>query len=188
MTTSTLRRMRGLGAGVSAAALLAGANMAAAPTAEAYGSNIMTFTTKVNTANCDSSGDRRASKKSGGCFVEDYSDNTFLTTDKGGRAVKFELWSKSGSSWKLRGKVEFHPYAEKLWVYDTSNDGDTIYVDVTTKKYGKQIVVPPGTGKKMDYTVHDMNLAEGSSVKVEVFDGYNEWGGTGQFVTMKGTA
>lgn len=187
MSNTAMRRVRGIGVVASAAALVAGANVAAAPTAEAYGS-VMTFTTKVNTGNCDSEGDRWADKVNGGCFMDDSADDTWFHKDKGGRAVKWELFSKTGSSYHLRAKVEFHPYDEKLWVYDTSNDGDRIYVDVTTKKYGKKIYSPPTTGKKIDIDTANLNLKEGSTVKIEIFDNYTDWGGAEKFTTIKAKA
>ncbi|MFB6550429.1 hypothetical protein [Streptomyces sp. NPDC056405] len=42
------------------------------------------------------------------------------------------------------GKVEFHPDDEKLWVYDTRNDGDTFYVAVG---YSSGITVYDGAGR-----------------------------------------
>ena len=62
------------------------------------------------------------------CFHDDWWDYTRWTEDNGGVGVKIELWL----SGNMIGKVEWHPYGEHLWVYDTRNDSDTFYVEVTS--------------------------------------------------------
>ncbi|WP_117212096.1 hypothetical protein [Allorhizocola rhizosphaerae] len=65
------------------------------------------------------------------CSYPDPADGAFFQRDVGGVAIKVE-WRYPGRG--MVAKAEWHPYGEVLWVYDTENDGDTIYVgllDVT---------------------------------------------------------
>ncbi|HEY9293201.1 MAG TPA: hypothetical protein VIP98_18125 [Microlunatus sp.] len=164
------RRVRTAGLAAGAMAAVAGTTVVAPP-AHAY-SNEWTMVTEVNTSTCASKGDRVARKVTGGCYLADSADNTFFQTDKGGTAIKVEVYTGT----TLRGKLEFHPYSEKVWLYDTSNDGETIYADVWAN--GKQrIMATPGSSKKIEYDIEDLSVDEGNAVALEVYDGYSEWGG-----------
>jgi hypothetical protein len=70
--------------------------------------------------------------------------------------------------------VEFHPNDEKLWVYDTSNDGDTFYVKVGYSSGGTYhnlgTFAAPGTSAVVDYSIHDFDLPEGATVDISVYD------------------
>jgi hypothetical protein len=154
---SVLRRFTGLLAG---AALGAGALFATAAPAQAYSPNPTFSSYYYDTDTCPCSGGN----------LTDPFDNTYFANDAGGYAVKMELVS-SGS---FVGKVEFHPNDEKLWVYDTANDGDTYYVKVGYASGGTYhnlgTFTPPGTTAVLDYSVQDFDIPEGATVDISVYD------------------
>ncbi|MCX3060254.1 hypothetical protein [Streptomyces beihaiensis] len=104
------------------------------------------------------------------CSLSDPFDGTYFAHDAGGYAVKLELRE---NGWYV-GKVEFHPYGEKLWVYDTKNDGDTFYVHVTYSYDGTTHNLgtyhAPGTSAVVDKTVKDFSIPEGAYVDISVYD------------------
>ncbi|MDX2679905.1 hypothetical protein [Streptomyces soliscabiei] len=150
-------RFTGLLAG---AALGAGALSATAAPAQAYSPNPQFHAYYYDTDTCPCSGGN----------LTDPFDNTTFAQDAGGYAVKMEMIN-SGA---FVGKVEFHPNDEKLWLYDTANDGDTYYVKVsytsggTTHNLGT--FSPPGTTAVLDYEVEDFDLPEGAYVDISVYD------------------
>ncbi|MEV5612077.1 hypothetical protein [Streptomyces sp. NPDC052225] len=152
------RRLAGL---FSTAALAVGALLgAAAVPAQAYSPNPAVSSYYRDTDGCPCSGGT----------LDDPFDGTYFAYDAGGYAVKLEL-NQGGS---FVGKVEFHPNDEKLWVYDTKNDGDTFYVQIsytsggTTHNLGT--VTAPGTDAVMDYVVKDYDIPEGAYVDISVYD------------------
>ncbi|MFE9622389.1 hypothetical protein [Streptomyces sp. NPDC006527] len=152
-----IRRFTGLLAG---AALGAGALVATAAPAQAYSPNPTFSSYYYDTDNCPCSGGN----------LTDPFDDTYFANDAGGYAVKMEMVA-SGA---FVGKVEFHPNDEKLWVYDTANDGDTYYVKVGYSSGGTYhnlgTFTPPGTSAVLDYSVQDFDLPEGASVDISVYD------------------
>jgi hypothetical protein len=140
----------------AAGALLAGAT---AP-AQAYSPNPTMHTYYYDTDNCPCSGGN----------LTDPFDNTYFAYDAGALAVKMELLSGGA----FVGKVEFHPNDEKLWVYDTRNDGDSFYVTIGYSSGGSYhslgTVTPPGTDKVVDLTVKDYDIPEGAFVDISVYD------------------
>jgi hypothetical protein len=82
--------------------------------------------------------------------------------DAGGIAVKIELHTSSG----MVAKVEFHPYDEVLWVYDTRDDGDTVYVDVLVDYRSLGLFRGPANGA----ATFDFDIAEGKGVFLHVYD------------------
>ncbi|WP_369030259.1 MULTISPECIES: hypothetical protein [Streptomyces] len=150
------RRTLGLAAGV---ALATGALLgtAVAP-AQAY-SPLPTHTINYrDTDNCP-------------CSISDPFDGTYFEKDAGGYAAKVNLYY--GGSYIA--KVEFHPYAEKLWVYDTKNDGDGIYAeawwfDGSGAYHSTGLVQPTGTSSVIDYKIVDLGIAEGTYVYIDVYD------------------
>lgn len=142
-----------LGAAVSGLVLL----VPFAAAAQAYSPDPTSRTQFFDTSECP-------------CWEYDPADDTYFAHDSGGEAVKIELWDDGD----MVGKVEFHPYGEKLWVYDTKNDGDSIYVDMYFRQGGRNYVArvqPPQTGNRLDYAVWDqMNISDGNSVSVWVYD------------------
>ncbi|NEB79680.1 hypothetical protein G3I40_31335 [Streptomyces sp. SID14478] len=152
------RRLAGLftGATLALGALLA---TAAAP-AQAYSPNPKVAAAYRDTGSCPC----------GGGALDDPFDGTTFAKDPGGYAVKLSL--SQGSS--LVGKVEFHPADEKLWVYDTKNDGDTFHVRVSYTAHGSTHPLgtysAPGTGAAVDHLVKDFGLPEGAFVDIAVYD------------------
>ncbi|WP_406422583.1 hypothetical protein OH809_10940 [Streptomyces sp. NBC_00873] len=83
---------------------------------------------------------------------------------------------RDASGWYI-GKVEFHPYGEKLWVYDTRNDGDAYYVHVAVDNHdgngltGWNVYTPPGTSNVVDYSAYSLgNVNEGADIRIRVYD------------------
>ncbi|QNS04039.1 hypothetical protein [Streptomyces xanthii] len=154
----TVRRLAGLFTGT---ALALGALIAttAAP-AQAYSPNPAPSVYYRDTGTCPCSG---------GTLADPF-DGTYFANDPGGYAVKIEL-NQGGS---FVGKVEFHPNDEKLWVYDTKNDGDTFYVKIsysaggTTHNLGTYAA--PGTDAVLDKVVKDFDIPEGAPVDISVYD------------------
>ena len=142
------------------AVLAAGALFATAAPGHAYSPNPDFHAYYYDTDACPCSGGN----------LTDPFDNTYFANDAGGLAVKMELIG----SGDFVGKVEFHPYDEKLWVYDTANDGDTYYVQVGYSSGGTYHRVgtfsPPGTTAVLDYEVDDLDIPEGASVDISVYD------------------
>ncbi|MBC9712786.1 hypothetical protein H9Y04_09395 [Streptomyces sp. TRM66268-LWL] len=124
---------------------------------------------------------------SGGTLGDPF-DGTYFEYDAGGTARKLELYS---GDWFV-GKVEFHPYQQKLWVYDTKNDGDTFYVHVAVDNHdghgltGWGQYKAPGTSAVMDYETFTLrNVSEGASIRIRVFDDEHH---TDLIATAYGTA
>ncbi|WP_128378940.1 hypothetical protein [Streptomyces cavernae] len=152
------RRLAGLVGGV---VLLVGAMLALAAPAQAYDPNPSVNRYYYQTSDCPCSGGN----------LSDPFDGTYFQNDAGGTAVKLELYQ---GGWFI-GKVEFHPNDEKLWVYDTRNDGDSYYVRVqyayngTTHSLGT--FSPPGTSEVVDYSTLDFDIPEGAFVDLMLYDG-----------------
>lgn len=147
----------------AAAAVLAGSLLAAPPAAQAYSPDPTMHRYHRDTGKCPCSrGD-----------LDDPFDGTYFKKDPGGTALKMELIDKSG--WFV-GKVEFHPYDEMLWVYDTRNDGDTFYVTLTYYRPNdsRPIVLgtftAPSTASVVDKSVHNLSIPEGRLVTIRVYD------------------
>lgn len=122
----------------------------------------------VDTDNCARlEGTLPVTRVTGGCMLYDSADDTFFETDAGGKAVKIEMYDSSG----MVAKVEFHPNGEKLWVYDTRNDGDTVYVYLD---YANGATYGPfsakGTDDVIDHEVFDFDWTEGNWYGVDVND------------------
>jgi hypothetical protein len=107
------------------------------------------------------------------CSYPDTADGTFFENDAGGVAIKVE-WRYPGRG--LVAKAEWHPYDEILYVYDTENDDDTIYVTLynatTDTFYGPYQA--PGTAAEYEYTRVDLNFDEGDAVVLYFWDGAGE--------------
>ncbi|MFC8868886.1 hypothetical protein ACFUAC_14665 [Streptomyces sp. NPDC057148] len=151
------RRFTGL---VTGALLAAGALFATAAPAQAYSPDPSVSTYYRDTGTCPCSG---------GSLTDPF-DNTYFAHDAGGWAVKMEL---SDAGWFV-GKVEFHPSDEKLWIYDTKNDGDTFYVSVAYSHNGSRhnlgTFSAPGTSDVVDLTVKDFSIPDGAYVDITLYD------------------
>jgi hypothetical protein len=148
--------MAGAAAGV---ALTTGALLAAtALPAQAYDPNPSYKIISQDTTHCP-------------CSFSDPFDGTRFAQEDGGLAVKIELRDSSGS---YVGKVEFHPYGDKLWVYDTKNDGDSIYTEAvwidSSGNLQNHLYTAPGTDAVLDYRVVDLDIPEGDYVYIYVWD------------------
>lgn len=149
-------RMAGAAAGV---ALATGALLAAtALPAQAYDPNPTAKKIEQPTDNCP-------------CSFSDPFDGTRFAQEDGGVAVKIELRDSSGS---YVGKTEFHPYGDKLWVYDTKNDGDSIYTNVwwfdSSGHLQDYLYTAPGTDAVLDYRVVSLDIPEGTTVYLDIYD------------------
>ena len=168
MPTSIRRRLAAsaIGAAVAAVAL------SSAVVAPAHAAGKTTVGTQVQTSSskhCASVGGRNAYQVKGGCRLDDQADGTKFAWDTGGKAAKLEVY-KSGSS-TLRAKVEFHPKGGWLWVYDTANDHDQIYV--TSSLTGGVIYAPTSTSRKIEYRKYPFNYKEGTKIKFTVWDSFD---------------
>ncbi|MBT2421148.1 hypothetical protein J7F01_11430 [Streptomyces sp. ISL-22] len=154
---SGTRRFLGLLLG---AVLAVGALFGTAAPAQAYSPNPGLSKYYYDTDSCPCSGGN----------LTDPFDGTYFSYDAGGLAVKMEM---SDAGWFI-GKVEFHPYDEKLWVYDTKNDGDTFVVSVSYTSGGSYHYVgtfqAPGTSQTVDVTVANLDIPEGAYVDISVYD------------------
>ncbi|MFC7612408.1 hypothetical protein ACFQV2_00695 [Actinokineospora soli] len=138
--------------------------MGASP-AHAYGTLIVRYAV-VDTDNCARlAGSLSVSAQGDYCVLNDSADDTFFHKDPGGVAIKVEEHDSNG----MVAKQEFHPYGETLWVYDTRNDGDTVYTDVYANGfYGPY--APPGTSNTIDFAKVNLDFPEGRSIRLDVYD------------------
>mgnify|MGYP001294429283 CR=1 FL=1 len=159
------RRRRLALAGIFTTMVAAASLTGTAGPAQAYNnSNITIKYARVDTDNCARlSGTLPVVAYSDGCRLNDSWDGTFFRKDPNGVAVKIEVYNKG----VLVGKAEFHPYDEKLWVYDTRDDSDTLYAILHVTwgpSYG------PYRGPVNGYTVKDLDIADNLQVVLVVND------------------
>jgi hypothetical protein len=154
---------------LAAVGVVAGSLLATAAPAQAYGALDVRYA-RVDTGNCARlGGTLSVTASTYGCYLYDSVDDTYFVKDPGGEAVKIEL--RSGGTFVA--KVEFHPYDQKLWIYDDANDGDTVYVRLYTARQGwSAVYYAIGTEEKDDKHVIDLSawLNEGEDVLVQVTD------------------
>ncbi|MFC7815476.1 MULTISPECIES: hypothetical protein [unclassified Streptomyces] len=152
---------RGIAGAVTGALLAAGTLFATAAPAQAYDPDPSVSTYYRDTDGCPCSG---------GSLTDPF-DGTYFAHDAGALAVKMEV---NDAGWFV-GKVEFHPSGEKLWIYDTKNDGDTFYVAVGYSSGGSYHNVgtfsAPGTSDTVDLTVKDLSIPDGAYVDITLYDG-----------------
>lgn len=145
--TTTKRRLMAL---LSAPLVMAGMVVAPASTAQAH-DNVWVDEHSRDTENC-------------GCYLPDEYDGTFFDYDDGGTAYKGEIYSGQD----MVGKVEFHPYGDKLWVYDTRANGDGLYFAMSWWEDGRtrQVYSETPSGSH----VKDLDIPEGKIVYIHVWD------------------
>ncbi|WP_256837775.1 hypothetical protein [Ornithinimicrobium faecis] len=146
--TTTKRRLMAL---LSAPLVMAGMVVAPASTAQAH-DTISTTETWRDTSDC-------------WCHLPDEYDGTVFQHDAGGEAYKGRIYANE----ELVGKIEFHPYDEKVWMYDTEVNGDGFYVQVSwTEPDGRwrRALDSPNSG----HGVTDLDIAEGTTVRIQVWD------------------
>ncbi|THV41339.1 hypothetical protein [Glycomyces buryatensis] len=131
-------------------ALLAGLMFAAPAAADPVAAATYTFTVKaVPTDNCPSS--------SYPCTISDSWDGTVFQKDSGGVGVKIAAY-KNGV---LAAKVEFHPYDEHLYVYDTLADGLGIKARVSGYD-------DPFPARSQGYNLYDLDIRDGRNLVVSL--------------------
>ncbi|MEV7279296.1 hypothetical protein [Streptomyces sp. NPDC093111] len=155
--------------------VIAGALLSTAAPAQAY-ETLTVRTARVDTDDCSRlSGTLAVTASTYGCYLYDSVDDTYFVKDPGGEAAKMELWNGGDQV----AKVEFHPYDRNLWVYDTSNDGDTVYVRVYSTRRAQWSPVYYAVGTSKDVDVHRITpqdepwfaaIAENEDLIVEVYD------------------
>ena len=170
------------------AATFAAAGLASFGATPAQAAAKSTKATQVFTSKskgCSSIGAHNAVKADDGkgCYLGDSADGTEFRWDSGGKAAKLEVFKGS----KMVGKVEFHPYSEHLWVYDTAADNDTIYV---TRKGGKAIYKATDGKSGPGYKYHDYNLSgtDGKTYTYYVWDRISGGKGSGYIGSLTGVA
>ena len=145
--------------------------------AQAYGA-LWGYADVVDLTNCsEQTGDFNFYHYGGGCRHDDPVDYTYFRPNSFGKGLKVELYAGAprGSGGELVAKVEFHPYDELLWIYDTKNDSDTIYVRLYWWKPDGSFgftsgLRAPGTSNPIDIRVVDLSYPEGTDIRVRVYD------------------
>ena len=148
MTSRSARLRKAVLAAMTAPVALGAAVVVPAQSAEAH-SHVSTTSEWRQTSDCP-------------CWLGDEYDGTYFKHDAGGEAVKVRIYS--GES--LVGKMEFHPYGEKFWVYDTKANGDAIYYRIKWGDEAHNVIVP--SGKRV--ASFDYNIPDGSKVKISAYD------------------
>jgi hypothetical protein len=163
--TRRARRNRSIAAGAAIAAAL-GAILFAGREAYAYGSLTPRYAV-VDTDNCARlEGTLPIQTFPNGCELDDSWDGTFFEKDAGGEAIKVEL--RDGND--LVAKVEWHPYGEYLWAYDTRGDGDTVYVDFYCFRANTLIVQETIPAQNPPRIWNRFDIPEGASCSFDVYD------------------
>jgi hypothetical protein len=174
-----IRRSRVAHAAV-AALILATAVVVTGTPAAAYGTlnfrSAMVVTTQ--SANCARDGGTTGSqalpiiRQSNGCRLNDPFDDTVFLWDSGGIAMKAEFRNAGA----YVAKFEFHPADRTLWIYDTANDGDTIYITVNVSDPAgepRDAIGPlgvPGTSAVVDLRVVQLDVPEGWNLLFHFYD------------------
>ena len=96
------------------------------------------------------------------CYLGDEYDGTYFRHDSGGYAAKDRIYSHGD----LVGKMEFHPYGEKFWIYDTKANNDAIWYKIDWKGGDWVGKVPSGRHSLMV----DVDIPEGRDVTIEAYD------------------
>jgi hypothetical protein len=160
---------------IGASAVVATSLLVLPAPAQAYGTLTVKYAV-VDTDNCERiRGNLPVVAQSGGCFLDDSADNTFFVKDPGGVALKIELHDGSG----MVAKQEFHPYGEHLFVYDTRNDGDTVYCMLwingfPDNPWPENRFSPPGTNAVIDYNDFNLSYDEGTDVEIWAVDTFTD--------------
>jgi hypothetical protein len=167
------------------AALLVGARPALAMD---YPSSLDINWIRVSTDNCQrlaGEGSFRIERWGDDCVLRDDGDDTMFLHDDGGVALKVELYVGGD----LVGKIEFHPYGEVFWFYDTASDGETFYVDVCWES-GTTCVPDLNDEQARNNPPNTKNRVypEGARVVVNVYDDPGDVDGHSHLLTSFGIA
>ncbi|MFJ9107243.1 hypothetical protein [Streptomyces sp. NPDC102283] len=103
------------------------------------------------------------------CRFNDAIDGTYFQKDAGGAGSKIVYGNASGYA---VAKVEFHPYDEILQMYDVANDGDGLYYKVSYAGDGGKwgLYSPPGTSNAWDVKKVNLDIPEGRTVTITIYD------------------
>jgi hypothetical protein len=157
--------VRLLGRAAAALALAAVLTVSSGTAALAYSPNPSVRYALVDTDNCQRlGGTLTVISHPNGCEVPDSFDGTFFQKDPGGVALKLQLHTGAG----MVAKVEFHPYGEYLWIYDTRDDSDTVYVWYSTNP--ESAGSGPHRGPVNGYNRLNLSIGDGTRVYVNVYD------------------
>ncbi len=149
MTTRSARLRKTALAAMAAPVALGAAVVAPAQTAEAHSHVGVTYQWR-DTSDCP-------------CYLGDEYDGTYFAHDPGSaEGAKARIYSKG----QLVGKMEFHPYGEKFWVYDTKANGDAIYYRIKWGSQAHNVIVP--SGKRV--ASFNYSIPEGTKVLIEAYD------------------
>ncbi|MCW6003419.1 hypothetical protein K1W54_02310 [Micromonospora sp. CPCC 205371] len=117
-----------------------------------------------------------AVRRDAACFLDDEIDYTLFQYDADAVAVKIEM--HVGGS--MVGKVEFHPYDEVFWIYDTRDDGDAIYVTVCRITnpdnplcQAEEGPWTAGGDDAVDVSIIDRDYPDGQAIRISVWDNEN---------------
>lgn len=162
--------------GLAAIAGLLVSSLVAVSPAQAYG-NLDVFYAEFNPNTCTVLEGNLQIADDGRCRVDYVVDgralHSWFEPDANSRAVAVRLWNGS----QLIGFVEFHPYGEILYVVDTENDGDAIYVEVWVENPDNindpdllGVFTPKGTSEVVDVGRFNFNIADGRGVDLIIID------------------
>jgi hypothetical protein len=158
-------------------ALVASSLVAGSP-AQAYGA-LWIYADIVDLTDCSEAFDNlNFYPYGGGCRHDDPVDYTYFRPNQGGEGIKAEFYQGGprGGGGQMVAKVEFHPYDELLWIYDTKNDSDTIYVRLYWWEPGggphgfTGALSAPGTNDTVDIRVVNLSYPEGTEIRLRVYD------------------
>jgi hypothetical protein len=168
--------------------------LAGASTASAYSTRLIVTHAWVYTDNCQTIGDLSITywasidPDTGECLLPDSADGTVFGRQNLGKAVKVVVSDNLG----MLAKLEFHPYGDKAWLYDTRNDGDGIYFQAyirlpNTDTWVKRLPYTgvPGTSAAIDHVVIPLDLPEGTEISWSISD---DAAGTHPIVIYKSVA
>jgi hypothetical protein len=177
------RRRLAVGGVIASITMLMSVFVSPSP-AQAYDNNdLKVFSDVVLTTNCSDGGGGYDGWywQDGYCWNDDGLDGTWFVPQPDGKGMKITIYDRPDFSVRgLLGKVEWHPHGEHLWVYDTRNDSDTFYVELIIRDprrpsppYYVGAFGAPGTSAKIDIGHHNLDLPEGFSVSIGVYDDSN---------------
>lgn len=122
----------------------------------------------------------------GQCVVDDEADGTYFDDDAGGLAYKIEVMDSRND---MVAKAEFHPQGEHLYLYDTKNDGDTVYFQVYNATTGwKRLYSVEGTSNRIDLRHENLSFDEGDKIEISTYDNAAYGGLTGLIRNLHGIA
>lgn len=143
-------------------------SLAVAGPAQAYPDAFEWEIVKIRTDSCITLQPTQVDTGSGNGYC--YVGGTHFTKDDDGVGLRLQA-SLSG---ERLFKIEFHPYGEVFKVCDTENDGDSVHAKLQYQAGGQwfsmPLVSPPGTSDDIECTRKNYSFAEGTHMKVVIYD------------------